>query len=641
MRKLLVLMPLCWALACVPATDPNDDVVVIDEEMGDMGQQGDMPAASVVVTPRLEPAGAGFYRTPWPSDARLKDGKVDLSDFPRASTGLIRLFREVLETIDGFATMPVVYVQLDAMVPAEALPTSKETLTASGGVQLVELGAGCGARVPLHVDVDAGHPEDPFIEANTLRAAPLPGFVLKPATSYALIMRADLGGKGARMVRPAGFEGMLEASAGAGVDAGWYASLAPLRACLGKVGVSADEIALATVFTTQDPVSETLKMRDVALKAAKPPQIADWKQAKDTPNGVVYTFTYEAPIFQRGASPYNTGGGVELDAQGMPKIQRYELVPASIILPKVPKRTPMPVLVWSDGTGASQLGHVSDNVIQAIVAQGFAVANFVPQFHDTRKQTAGTSEETSTFNYLNPESGRTVFRQQAVETVYFTRVIREALTGVEVIPDMDLERMVYGGHSQGAIVGAIVAGITDEFRAYSLNGIGAYLASVIVYRKDYLDIELTIRKLLRVGRELDMYHPTLQLAQLGAEAVDPHNYARRWKGDAEHQGAHFFLCNGGEDDTTSRIGMSAITIAADLAPIKPAGWSVDPQGVWERSEEALPISGNRTDAQGSPRTMVSYLVAGSNHFTIYRNTRAANMFASFWLNGYSGVPTVQ
>ena len=32
------------------------------------------------------------------------------------------------------------------------------------------------------------------------------------------------------------------------------------------------------------------------------------------------------------------------------------------------------------------------------------------------------------------------------------------------------------------------------------------------------------------------------------------------------------------------------------------------------------------DAQGEPLTMGSYLVAGSSHFTIYRNARAANLF---------------
>jgi hypothetical protein len=640
MRSSLLLLPLLFVMACGPQS-AQDDPVEVDLGDVDMGGADQDVTPALTVTPRMEPAGEGFYRAPWPSDARLVDGKIDLSDFPRASTGLLRLYRDVLEKVDGFSTMPVVYVSLDAAVPAEMLPTGKESLAASGGVQLVELGAGCGKRIPLYVDVDPGSAGDPYIDANTMRAVPLPGFVLKPRTSYALILRADLGGKGAAMKRPAGFEGMLAEQAGAGVDAGWHSSLAPLRACLPTLGVTAEQIALATVFTTQDPASETLKMRDVALKKADKPVIANWEEARDTPNGVVYTFTYEAPIFQRGQSPYSSGGDVVLDAMGEPVIQRYEEVPASFILPKVAKRTPMPVLVWSDGTGASQLGHVSDDIIQIALSQGFAVVNFVPQFHDKRKQTASTDEETSTFNYLNPASGRTVFRQQAVETVYLTRVIREALSTQAGVPVLDTAHMVYGGHSQGAIVGAIVAGITDEFRAYSLNGIGSYLSSVIVYRKDYLDIELTIRRLLKVDRELDMYHPTLQLAQLGVEPVDPQNYVSGWKGSATTPGAHMFLSNGGADETTSQIGMSAITIAGDLSPIKPIGWEVDPQGVWERSAEALPLSANRMDAQGKPLTMGSYLVAGSSHFTIYRNTRAANLFTSFWINGYNGVPVIQ
>jgi hypothetical protein len=641
MRTICLLLPLLLAVACVPLAD-QDDPLLIDADMADMAQSGDQSVApAVTATPRLEPSGTGFYRTPWPSDARLKDGKVDLSDFPRANQGLLRIFRTVLEGIDGFATMPVVYVSLDAMLPASAMPNGPETLLATGGAQLVELGAGCGKRIPLHVDVDPGSPGDPFIPANTLRASPLPGFVLKPSTTYALLLRKDLGDKGASLNMPDSFASMLDPQPAQGADQAWHRSLEPLRACLPSLGLNPDEIALATSFTTQDPVTQTLRMRDVALTEANAPVISDWKKGMTTANGDVYTFSYEAPIFQQGSSPYNTGGDVVVDASGKPLIQRYERVPASIIIPKAIKVRPVPVLVWSDGTGASQLGHVGDDIIQLALASGFAVVNFVPQFHGSRKMTAGTDEETSTFNYLNPASGRTVFRQQAVETVYLTRVIAEALGAVEEVPDLDLNNMVYGGHSQGAIVGAIVAGITNTFRAYSLNGIGAYLASVIVYRKDYLDIEATIRSLLKVDRELDMYHPTLQLAQLGVEPVDPHNYAARWKGDMQSPGAHMFLCNGGEDETTSQIGMSAITIAGDLAPIQPVGWLVDPQGVWDRSAEALPISGNRTDAQGNPRTMASYLVAGSSHFTIYRNQRATNLFAAFWSNGFKGVPTIQ
>ena len=39
---------------------------------------------------RFEPEGSGFFRMPWPSDARLRDdGTVELGDFPRAKVGVL------------------------------------------------------------------------------------------------------------------------------------------------------------------------------------------------------------------------------------------------------------------------------------------------------------------------------------------------------------------------------------------------------------------------------------------------------------------------------------------------------------------------------------------------------------------------
>jgi hypothetical protein len=606
------------------------DPVVIDEDELDPPER--------FVAPSFDPTQTGFYATPWPADARLKDGRVDLSNMPSANRPIIRTFREVIEQVRGYSLMPVTYIHLDAPIVNFDLPSPGQTITARGGVQLVELGEGCGNRVPLHVDVDPGDEGDSYILPNTLRAVPLPGFVLKPATTYALILRTRSGATA--ITRPEAFESMLNDAPSASADATWHASLQPLRECLPNLDMRANQIALATVFTTQDPISETLKMRDVAMTKADAPRISDWEEVADTNNGKVYSFTYLTPIFQRGNSPYNRDGDIELDAQGEPIIQRYEQVYGSVIIPKRLTRNPAPVLLWSDGTGASQLGHVRDNVIQLIAAQGFVVVSFTPQFHDKRA-TPGSDEVLSTFNYLNPASGRTVFRQQAIDVMYLTRVIREALPSVQGVPALDLNSMVYGGHSQGALVGAIVAGITDTFRAYALNGVGSYLTSVITYRKDYLDIEQTIRTLIGVRRELDDYHLVLQIAQLGAEPVDPQNYAHRWRGTATTRGSHVLLTNGGNDATTSRIGMSALTIAGDAAPIAPAGWSVDPTGTWSRLEESTPIVANRRDTQGNSLTVASLLIESQGHFSIYRDTRAASMFVNFWAEAASSVPTIR
>src|SRR5690606_31550715 len=125
-----------------------------------------------------------------------------------------------------------------------------------------------------------------------------------------------------------------------------------------------------------------------------------------------------------------------------------------------------------------------------------------------------------------------------------------------------------------------LAGVTDAFAAYGLNGIGAYLSTTIVYRKDYTDIERTLRNLLNVGREMDRFHPIIQLAQLGVEAVDPHNYAPNWRGiEGEFDGVHVFMTNGDMDETTAPRGIDAITVAGDVDIMQEASWEVEPFGI--------------------------------------------------------------
>lgn len=648
-----------WALAGVaallaggcstPAENNEGGADMADMEVSDMA--ADLPVnetgyedpiegrAPIVIS--YEPDAPGFFDTPWPSNSRLNaQGGADLEKFPDAL--LIRLYRPALEAVRGTSLMPVTYMKLSRYPGASAIPLPPKTIEATSPVQLIDVSAeGCGQRVPLRVDVD--QVGDKFIPANTLRAVPLPGFVLKPNRTYATVVLKTFGAEaGMAAVRPSAVTAALtDGATGALADA-----YAPLRACLTTgAGLDADAIATATVFTTQDATIEARLMRDVVLDQQKTqaPVIAGWKRVESQLENAladIYEGSYEAPIFQRGETPYSArGGDLEFDEQGMPIVQRYEKVPFTVAIPKG-ATDGAPVLVWEDGTGAGKLSHIGDDHIDQALKDGFVVFNFTPQFHAPREPSF-EDPVTNTFNYLNPASGRTVFRQQAAETIYAVRVIREALQRQEGVPKLDDQRLLYGGHSQGAIVGGIIAGITDLFKAYSLNGIGGYLSTTIIYRKDYTDIEKTIRNSLGVDRVLDRYHPAVQLAQLGVDAVDPQSYAPNWKGiPGEFAGSHVFMINGNADATTAPDGISAITVAGDTPVLNPPGWKVEPYGIWPDQIATLPATATRMSAEGTPLTLAAYLVDGSNHFTIYGRPRAQELFNQFWRTGYEGVPVL-
>ncbi len=634
--------------ACSGSGDEPDN----DDPLADAGAETDAEVdasevSGTVITPRFEPEGEGFYRTPWPSDTRLKeDGRVNLLDFPNSTSLIIRVFRPELELIRGFSIVPVVFVGLDASPGNSSMPNPRETVEPEGSVQLIALDEACGQRTPLDVDVDAVG--DKYIDPNTLRAAPEPGFVLAPERRYALVVLKDFDND-ITIARPAAFD---EAMRGEGDLADHFA---PLRECLESDDLDADQIAIATVFTTQDTTNVMRRMRQVVLEDIEAPQISDWRltpdealEEFDVTRSDVYTLydgTIEVPIFQVGQSPYRAPGtgGLELDADGVPQIQRQEVAPFSVAIPSGTFEGPRPVMLFEDGTGGDHYQHLGNRIVRDAIEAGFVVVNFVPQFHGGRDTLSYDDIVSQTFNYLNPAAGRTVFRQQAAETIYVSRLIRESLDGLEGIPELDTTNLVYGGHSQGSLVGGIVAGVSDEFSAYGMNGLGAYTATTIVYRKDYVDVEKTLRDAAQVERPLDLKHPVVHLAQLGTDVIDPMAYAPFWAGvEGGNKGAHVFVTNGGRDETSSPIGMTGFTLAAGLDIVEAeAAWNLDPYNLSRSQDVAVPFGSNRTNTEGQPLTHATYIIESQGHFAMFRSPRAAEFMLSFWTSAAEGVPVVR
>src|SRR6185503_11837216 len=165
-------------------------------------------------------------------------------------------------------------------------------------------------------------------------------------------------------------------------------------------------------------------------------------------------------------------------------VQRSESVRLFVAVP-TGGQEPYPLLLWEQGTGADLFDALADDPVLQEIDAGFALAVFEPQFHGSRGD--GSDPTNATFNVSNPEAARTVFRQQAVDTATFVRVLREALPGQADLPALDTDHVLYGGHSQGALVGALVAAVEPTMSAYVLNGVGADLSITIAEREDPVD----------------------------------------------------------------------------------------------------------------------------------------------------------
>ena len=627
------------------------DMGATAEEMGDGGGvQG-----PVVYQPRFDLDGWGedFYAMPWPSSYRTHDdGTLDLTGLPRSGGGLLKLYRKELEQIEGYSTMPVVYIHFEeGSAPQPAVfPLPADSLAPTSAVQILDVSEeGCGERVPALVTVDRH--EDSYSPGGLVRIAPVPGFVLQPDRDYAMILLRSLGDKvGDSTARPEGFDAALSEDGGG--DAKLAEAYAPLRRCLASDPLAPEDIAVATVFHTQDPLAAARALHQVVSDEVRTaaPTIDTWEVMPDDFDGdpaekfwTSYRGTYETPIYQKGTPPYSGGGsgGLVLDEQGLPVEQARQTVPFLVTVPDEPGPEPLKVLVWMGGTGATLTSHIGRDLTSWALQSGFAVLSFVPQFHEGRR--AGSSDEVaSTFNYINPTSGRTVFLQQMADTAYFVRLIRDQIAGHADLPALDLEKMVYGGQSQGGIVGAIAAGVLPDFDAYVLNGVGGYLSATIVFRIDPIDIELTLRQFLNIDRDIDRFHPVVQLAQLGVDRTDTMNYARSWKGhELRPQGVDVLLINGFRDHTTHFVGIDSLTIAGDTEIVEGSEWDVDPHLVWQVPPRELPIQGNRTSIDGSPITLASYLNITQGHFTVFRDDLAASLALNFWGSAHPGPAAVK
>jgi len=584
----------------------------------------DIDPSQEPLRPRYAPEGLGFFDTPWPSDLRLTaDGHVDLVGFPSSDNETVGNYVSTASAqIIGFSTNPVIYVNFDRLPSERSVPSVAESITPLSPIQLLAIDGSCATSIPIEIKLD--HEGDQFVPENTLMVSPVPGVVLEPNGRYAVVIYDWFGREdGLSTERPSAFD---EASENDVFD--------PLWSCLDEAGQPADRIAIATAFTTQDIWGELDAIQAMIGEMDVP--TVDEMSTELEGNWLVTSGTYQTPGFQRGEPPYATeGGAIEFDDGGQPIVQRWESVGFMIARP--PDAVNPPVLLWIGGTGTTLRGVMPSEVGKHLFKLGFAIASFEPPFHGSR----GTGEEVATlaFNVFNPEAARSNFRQQAADTTYFARLLQESL-GVDDL-ELNTDTMLYGGHSQGALVGAILAGVESAFSAYVLNGVGGYLSTTIVERTDPLDINQTVRSLIGESRPLDRFHPIVSIAQMLADVTDPVNYAGRWRGWPEApSGSNVFLTNGLLDQAVPAGTIEALMRAGNVPPIEPQGWDYAIPGLPRLEAEPIPVHGNVAASDEGLLTLAGFLDAQQGHATLYRNLYPLLLAAQFWTTALEGVPVL-
>ncbi len=578
-------------------------------------------------------SGAGFWDSPFPADSRLVDGHPDLSAFPGATTvPIFAGYIALAPQLDGWGTNSPIYVRFAETPDASAFPTPEASVEDDSPILLLDVDPASPHRGELVPVVgELWEKGDKYADDNLLAVAPLPGFPLRPHTRYALVLRPPYAAVGEM---PEGWEN----------DPYWL----DLVTTLADREIPPSHVAAATIFTTQDPTAELAK---VAWQIQHGPLGRPvWEPDLTVVAEESWYTTYEGhvtvPIWQRGDRPYrDSGGGFAFDAYGRPVVQGWERVKFGLTVPtgEVPEGG-WPLVLYSHGTGGDHLTFVADEGA-AMAVRGVAMFGIAQPLHDDRA-TSDTSVELDTFNFTNPEAGRTSFRQGAADQIWLASRLKEAATTFRA-GDVDVpiahDQLAFFGHSQGAMVGALGASwLSVDCNAVGLSEAGGGTAASALLKTDPIAVEPILAAALGVqAGTLTTMHPVLGLVQMLSEATDPLNYAPTWfaeQPDWSAPPANILMTEGLLDTYTPPVTIEALATAARTPIVgepaaEPPGFALRGLGA-----EALPAADNVTAWNGESVTAGLGQFADQGHFAIYYDKDASRLYLNFLESAVAGAP---
>lgn len=495
-----------------------------------------------------------FFDVPYPSDLRLDaDRHPQFAGFPNPNElGLVDSFLMNAGRAVGFPMIPVVQLRFTAPLAARSKDDAPLAGVASS-VLLINVDAKSESRGDLTPVVVETLAEDIYTPPNLLAVAPRPGFILRPNTTYAVVVRAAFGdADGAPLVQPAVLRRLAGAAPKGDAETRASSVYAPLWETLDTLKVPRAEVAAATVFTTGDVVQETADLAE-AVRAKYDLSVTDLKFADDpeAPDVCVIEGNIEYPQFQKGVPPFNTEGLFEIDAGGLPKEQRKETAPIKLVIP----RTTMPAAGYplvlnihgSGGFSIAMLRPVKDDgslgaplgPALPYAYRGFATAGSAMPVNPERLPGAS---ETAYLNTANFVALRDTFRQGLIEMRLFLSALEKLQIDATVLSGcsgaalpagathykFDLSKLVLTGQSMGGMYTNMLAAIEPRVKAAVPTGAGGHWTHFIFLTP--LNNGLfpgALNLALSTKGTLNFLHPMISIAAATLEGADPVVYVPR------------------------------------------------------------------------------------------------------------------
>jgi pimeloyl-ACP methyl ester carboxylesterase len=591
--------------------------------------------------------GTEFFDSPWPSDLRTIDGRPDMRGFPgQADLELVSLYMNQIESRTGFGTNSAMFARFDRAISNADLPTPSETLTAEAPFFLMNIDPQSpyrGERVPL--DTRFQDTETDWQAQNTLATTPVLGFPLRPRTTYALVFSTRFAAMSESMPE-AWIPGTPE-----------HTYFKDLNNTLFAEGMDQETIAHAVRFRTQDPVGEMALFADrIANDLTTPP--LDQTVSRGIQSDFFTRFTGEMwlPMWQHGEKPYLTqDGAFAFDEEGRPVLFDWEAVNFTISVPRgsdMPENG-WPVVIYAHGTGGYHGGFADGlsalepaNVLGEVGILGIGIS--LP-LHGERS--TGIDPSLTSFNYLNPDSAISVFRQASLDHIYLAEVLANRSHGFQLddgsLAHTDPQRIAYMGHSHGGLIGAIAAPFMgDRVRAMFLSGAGGGLSTTITTRDaGDIDIQAILKATLNFedDEELVVSHPIIAVVQTLAEITDPINYAPFWyqvEPFWDTSAMPILMTEGLNDLQTPPPTAEALAAAAGLPILEPVAQVSGGHRYRGSPTDSRPALDNLSAWNGTPLTGGLVQFADQDHFAIFQDPDGARLYQQFLLTALNGAPEV-
>lgn len=590
-----------------------------------------------------------FYSFPFPNDFRRKEnGMIDMAGYPiPEDISLIGSYSAYTERVlNGFGTNSPVYFTFTAPIDTTTLPGSPaESIVDSSTIFIINIDKNCreyGIRVPLIWDFQSE--DNQYIKKNTLMVSPLWGFPLEGGCKYAVLGTTYIKDPdGRNLSQNALFNKVLNQIETTdevliGLKKVYKTLVDFLKS---EKTISIDEIAFATLFTTQNPVDELIRIRDY-FKTNYEPQPVDINYIPSGNTSDYYYFEghYTSPNLQYGEPPYlYEGGNFVFDEYGNPVIQREELLRFALT---VPKNIPMPpsgypIVMYAHGTGGDYKSFVRDKTANNLTSRGLAVIGIDQPIHGPRAP-EGTNVEIASFNFFNPDAGRANFRQSVVDSLILTKFIIKGklLIPYTISPTSNTiyfnpDRLMFMGHSHGGLTGAMFISLTDDVKSAVLSGAGGGLSLTILQREDP-DLNSLFRSILGIapGEKLNTFHPGIGIAQMLVEVTDPINYAPYYfKKLLTFKSRNILMTEGMLDPYTPPSTAEAMASAGGIPLIAPVAHYPESYGILNSIPLLPPVAENVTAETGERFTSGLLQFPEDGHYAVFNNPVAKEKYGYF------------